>query len=105
MQIRNIAQTVIFGVKYLTPPTFNDGLALTFKGANHHLLISVQIGGQRHSSLGDARLFKTGVVKSFTRNIDIWALCARNAPTLFPYQPSALEQKTLSDAISEETRQ
>ena len=30
---------------------------------------------------------------------------ARNAPTLFPYQPSALGQKTLSDAISEETRQ
>ena len=78
MQIRNIAQTFIFGVKYLTPPTFNDGAALTFKGANHHLLISVQIGGQRHPSLGDAPLFKTGGVKSFTRNIDIWALCDQN---------------------------
>ena len=71
MQIRNIARTFIFGVKYLTPPTLNVDAALTLKGANRHLLISVQIGGQRHSSLGDAPLFKTGVVKSFTRNIDI----------------------------------
>ena len=78
MQIRNIAQTVIFGVKYLTPPTLNVDAALTFKGANHHLLISVEIGGQRHSSLGYAPLFKIGVVKFFTRNIDIWALCDQN---------------------------
>ena len=58
MQIRNIARTFIFGVKYLTPPTLNVDAALTLKGANHHLLISVQIGGQGHSSLGDAPLLR-----------------------------------------------